>query len=476
MSWSIWGILQLLLLLHALTIPLLVFKIVLQRRESGATLAWILVVIFLPFLGLLLFWLLGSTRIKLLRRKRHRAEARLTPSLERLRSQEQLTGDDDLVAGSLYSLATRLDECGPQPGCRVEMCRDAEQIFNSLESAIDAAEHHIHLMFYIWEADTTGQRFCQALTRAAQRGVEVRLLVDDVGSYLTKTDFFHELVVAGGEVARFLPLNLLSRQVSVNNRNHRKIIVIDGTTAFTGSMNIGDLYAGLSHSWSDLLIKVEGLVVNELQSVFCQDWHHSTGKDLATEQYFPSTHISGDVCAHFLASGPSDDGWRAIYTLLFVAINSAQERVWIETPYFVPDPPILMSLQSAALRGLDVRLLLPQRSDHIWVDYAGRSFFDELLHAGVRLFTLDGTISHAKTVIVDRVFASAGSANMDQRSFRLNFEGNLMFFGKKIATELADDFLSQSQPAQEIDLASRAGLSHRERLKEGFARILAPLL
>ena len=412
----------------------------------------------------------------MLRRKRHRAEQHLVPSLARFRSQQKLSDADEQVATSLYSLAAKLDECGPQPGCEVEMYRDGRKALEALEQAIDTAQKHIHLIYYSWESDHTGRRFCQALERAARRGVEVRLLLDDVGSYQTKISFFTQLIAAGGEVARFLPLNLLSRQVTFNNRNHRKIVVIDGKTGFTGSMNIGDLYAGLNEPWSDLHLKVGGRVVYELQGVFCQDWYHATHRDLTTKKYFPSVHCHGDVCAHFLASGPSDELWRAIHTLLFVAINTALEKVWIETPYFVPDPPIAMALQTAALRGVDVRLLLPSHSDHPLVVYAGRSFFDELLHAGVRIFEMDNIIPHAKTAVIDQAFSTVGSANMDQRSFRLNFEGNLCFFGKKIAAELEKDFLLLSQSAHEVTAENRKNLSQTKRLLEGFSRVLAPLL
>ncbi|MCK5826462.1 MAG: cardiolipin synthase [Desulfuromusa sp.] len=465
-----------LLFLHLAVVTFLIPKIILQRRESGATLIWILIIIFLPFFGMLAFWLLGTTRIRILRRKRHRAEQHLVPSLARFRNQQKLTDTDELVASSLYSFASKLDECGPQPGCEVEMYRDGSKALDALEQAIDMAQSHVHLTYYTWEPDNTGHRFCQALSRAVHRGVEVRLLLDDVGSYSTKTSFFAELISAGGEIARFQPLNLFSRQVSVNNRNHRKIVVIDGTTGFTGSMNIGDLYAGLSGPWNDLHLCVKGRVVYELQGVFCQDWFHATHKDITAKKYFPNMHYHGDVCAHFLASGPSDERWRTIHTLLFVAINTALERVWIETPYFVPDPPITMALQTAALRGVDVRLLLPSYSDHFLVDYAGRSFFDELIEAGVRIFKMDDIIPHAKTVVVDHVFSTAGSANMDQRSFRLNFEGNLFFFGKKIATELERDFLHQCQSAHEVTAENRKKLPRTVRLKEGFSRILAPLL
>ena len=465
-----------LLIVHLAVITFLVPRIILQRRESGATLAWILAITFLPFIGMLAFWLLGTTRIRILRRKRHRAEQHLVPSLARFRRQQQLSDSDEPVATSLYSFAARLDNCGPQPGCEVEMYRDGKKALDCLEQAIDTAQEHIHLTYYTWESDNTGRRFRQALVRAAERGVEIRLLLDDVGSYKTKARFFEPLIAIGGEVARFLPLNLLTRQVSVNNRNHRKIVIIDGKTGFTGSMNIGDLYAGLDEPWSDLHLCVRGRVVYELQGVFCQDWYHATQKNLTTKKYFPSVICEGDVCAHFLASGPSDERWRAIHTLLFVAINTATKRVWIETPYFVPDPPISMALETAALRGVDVRLLLPHRSDNRLVGYAGRSFYDELLHAGVRIFEMHGSVPHAKTAVIDHVFSTAGSANMDQRSFRLNFEGNLFFFGKKIAGALGKDFLDFCQSAHEVTMESRENLSHTQRLKEGFCRILAPLL
>ena len=241
-------------------------------------------------------------------------------------------------------------------------------------------------------------------------------------------------------------------------------------------MNIGDLYAGLNEAWSDLHLCVRGRVVYELQGVFCQDWYHTPRKDLTTGKYFPSVNCTGNVCAHFLASGPSDERWRAIHTLLFVAINTAIERVWIETPYFVPDSPIFMALETAALRGVDVRLLLPRCSDNSLVVYAGRSFFDELLNAGVRIFEMHNSIPHAKTAVIDQVFSTAGSANMDQRSFRLNFEGNLFFFGRKIAAELEKDFLNLCNSAHEVTPGSRENLPGAQRLKEAFARILAPLL
>jgi len=464
------------LLLDLAIIAVLIPVVILQRRESGATLAWILVIVLIPFLGLLAFWVFGTTRLYIRRRKRSRIEARLAPALQKLHlplSTRLLVAD---LPPSLLQLAEKLDAVGPYHGNEVALLRQGSAAFDALEAAIDQSVHHIHMVYYIWEADATGMRLRDALTRACDRGVEVRLLLDDVGSRSARADFFQNLLAAGGLVKRFLPVNPLSRQLSLNNRNHRKIAVMDGEVGFTGGMNVGDVYAGLGEPWRDLHARICGPVVHSLQEVFCQDWYHASAEDLVSTAYFPPIKGSGKVCAQLLASGPADERWRSIHTLLFAAINLAQQRVWIETPYFVPDPPILIALQTAALRGVDVRLLLPGRSDHPLVLHAGRSFLDQLLAAGVRVFEVQDAMPHAKTVTIDSVFSTLGSANMDQRSFRLNFEANLFFYGKDIARELEQDFLSFCGEANEVTTVSRQSISKRQRLTEGVSRVLAPLL
>jgi len=450
------------LLLDLTIIAILIPTVILQRRESGATLAWILIIVLIPFLGLLAFWLFGTTQLRLRRRRRSRSEARLAPVAD--------------LPPSLLQLAETLDEVGPQAGNDVTLLRQGSMAFDAIEAAFDSARHHIHLVYYIWDTDRTGARLRDALTRAASRGVEVRLLLDDVGSSGARREFFKELAKAGGRVERFLPVNPVSRQTSLNNRNHRKIVVVDGETGFTGSMNVGDVYAGLAEPWRDLHARIRGPVVHSLQELFCHDWYHASGEDLVSAGYFPLIAESGNVVAQLLASGPADERWRAIHTLLFAAINLARERVWIETPYFVPDQPIVMALQTAALRGVDVRLLLPGRSDLPLVLHAGRSYLDELLAAGVRAFEVQDVMPHAKTVTIDGIFSTLGSANMDQRSFRLNFEANLFFYGAEVAVELEQDFLSLCSEANEVRAVLRGRISHRQRLIEGVGRVLAPLL
>lgn len=465
-----------LLLLDVLIIALLLPTVVQQRRESGATLAWVLVIVLLPFVGLLSFWLFGTTRLHLRRRKRRKVEQKLARALERV--QVNLNGEQQVagIAPSLLKLVNKLDDTGPLAGNAADIIRDGPTLFAALEAACDEASHHIHLAYYIWEPDYTGTRLRDALVWAAQRGVKVRLLLDDVGSRQAGQAFFAPLQAAGGQVARFLKVNVLSRQLNLNNRNHRKMVVIDGKLGFTGGMNVGDVYAGRGEPWQDLHARLQGPVVYSLQEVFCQDWYHATQENLVSHRYFPVMADAGNICAQFLASGPADERWQAIHTVLFAAMNLACQRIWIETPYFVPDRPILMALQTAALRGVDVRVLLPGRSDHWLVLYAGRSFIDELLAAGVRVFELYSAMPHAKAVMVDGNFATLGSANMDQRSFRLNFEGNVFFYDQGITRKLEQDFLELCAIAQEVTGQQRSRLGKHQRFIESITRLLAPLL
>lgn len=476
MTMDIYWLSTALVLLDIAIVATLIPRIILQQRESGATLAWILLILFVPYLGVVAFWLLGATRLSIRRRKRRKAEARLASTLAALLDTQWKQAGGFPAHRELIRLAKKLDDIGPRPGNRVMLLQDGPAAFQELENIISGARHSIHLLYYIWEPDQTGKRLRDALATAVRRGVEVRLLVDDVGSRHARSDFFSPLIKAGGRVARFLPINLLSRHIALNNRNHRKIVVVDGVVAFTGGMNVGDSYAGLAGPWFDLHVKVEGPAVLSLQEIFCQDWYHATGEDLALPGYFPPQSFAGKTWVQFLASGPADGRWRSIHVLLFAAINLARERVWIQTPYFVPDAAIVMALQTSALRGVDVRLMLPCKSDHPLVLYAGRSFYSELLASGVRIWEFPRTMLHVKMVTVDGLFSTVGSTNMDQRSFRLNFEANAFFYDQEVARTLEAAFRIVEADAKQITQHSRASRPYRVRLVEGLARTLAPLL
>jgi cardiolipin synthase len=459
-------------------VVILISRILLQRRESGATLAWVFFVLLVPYLGLLAFWAFGTTRIRLKRRKRARVESTMAVSLAPLTAHLR-AGEHEIpeFPAEAYQAAKRIGGRGPTPGNRVHLFRHGPEVLEALETAIEQAQHHVHVEFYIWKQDASGVRLRDALVRAAKRGIKVRLLLDDVGTRIPVNRFFAPLTEAGGQVRVFLPVALFSRRLAINNRNHRKIVVVDGRLGFTGGMNVGDEYLGEGPgTWRDAFVRVEGPAALQFQEVFCEDWFHATGEDQAQPEYFPDHRPAGNEWVQVLSSGPADQRWPAIHTLMFTCVTLARERVWVETPYCVPDQPMLKALEVAALRGVDVRLYLPGQADHPLVYHAGRSFYDELLRAGVKIFELPRTMLHAKTMVVDSQISTVGSTNMDQRSFQLNFEINAFFYGTHMNHALADSIEAVAGDAQHVRLKAFRRRPRRDRALEATARLFAPLL
>ena len=460
-------------------------RIVMQRREPTATLAWVLGVILVPYLGVLLYLLVGRRRLdRQLRRRADRAtliEPRLASVLGEDHTDPGIDQRPELADRKnnvLMRLSSRIGCRWPTVGNRVDLLVDADETYRALEEAIISAHHHVHFQFYIYEADQTGRRFRDLLTAKAREGVQVRVLTDGVGSFGID-DFLQPLIAAGAEHAEFLPVNPLSRHWHPNFRNHRKIVVVDGQIGFTGGVNIGDDYTGRKKrvgKWRDTHLRLEGPSVKHLQEIFAEDWHFATEQEPDEHDWFiaePAPH--GDAMVHIVASGPDTDT-QPIQRIFFTAITTARERVYLTTPYFVPDQSLLVALETAALRGVDVKLLLPARSDAPLVLHAGRSYYDELLANGVQIFEYQRGILHAKTMVVDRTWATVGSANMDVRSFRLNFEVNAAIYGQDFADQLARVFrhdLSAASPITTTDLAQK---KWPQRIAESFARTLSPVL
>ncbi len=468
----------LLTILDILIVLFLVPRIIIQRRESGATLAWVFFIILVPLLGLLAFWAFGTQRLRLRRRHRRRAEALVSDKVGPITAAHAARrggGGACPVVPELRYLTLRLDSAGPTSGNRVDLYREGPEVFDAICAAVEQATDHVHVVYYIWEEDELGARMRDALVAAARRGLQVRLLLDDVGCYATPRRFFEPLVKAGGQVERFLPVSLLTRRLHLNNRNHRKVVVVDGRIGFTGGMNVGDEYLAEKKPWRDAHVRVEGPAVARLQEIFCQDWFHQAREDLALPRYFPEIEPAGDEWVQFVASGPDDDGWYAIATLLFAAVSLARKRVWLETPYFAPDGPMLVALQTAALRGVDVRLILSSKLDHPPVMYAARSYYNELLLAGVKIYELP-VMLHTKMVTIDGQFSTVGSANFDRRSFRLNFEANAFFYGPAMADQLERSFVATQREAREVVAETFARRPAHQRFLEALMRILSPVL
>lgn len=449
--------------------------IVLQRRAPAATLAWILSLAVLPGLGVAFYLVFGPRRITRSKRRRLRARAHLGDAVERARAATH-------VAPPAHALGLgRLgDAAGGMPlsTCsRVDLLVDGARTFDSLCAAIAAARHHVHLEYYIFLPDAVGARIMDALIERARAGVQVRLLVDAVGSGALRLRHRLRLRAAGIEVARFHRLRFWSVKPLFNFRTHRKIVVVDGVVGFTGGVNVTADHdeRHSPRAFRDTHLRLEGPAVRWLQIVFLEDWEYATGRCPTDLTYFPEVVERGERVVQIVASGP-DSEHEPIKHVYFAAITSAEQRVQLRTPYFVPDEAMLSALTTAALRGVDVRVLVPLHSDSRLVSAAGRSYFEELLRSGVRVYEYLPRMLHAKTLVVDDELAAVGTANFDNRSFRLNFEVAAVVHGPELAAELAQVFAADLEQAREVKLGDAARSRFGRRVSEAVARLMSPLL
>lgn len=444
--------------------------IVLQKREPVATLSWLLGLAALPFVGLLIYQVFGPQKIRRhrLRRSRHRVA----------REDGGIVGGDD--AAELARLGQATTGLPPTSAHSVRLLVDGAATYAALLDDIRQAREHVHLEYYIWQPDTTGTMLRDALVERARAGVAVRVLLDAVGSSRATQRFFAPLIEAGGEFAWFHPprFGRVWTRTWVNMRTHRKIVVIDNRVAFTGGINITDEEndALRDDAYRDLHLRVDGAAVRPLQLVFVEDWMYATQRrdrvvDVLRD---PPQCETGSIPAQVLPSGP-DSPWESIHRLHVATIHAARRRVWLATPYFVPGEAAMMALTSAALGGLDVRLLVPRRSDSLLVTLAARSYFDELLDAGVRVHEYGPRMLHTKALLVDDAWALVGSANFDNRSFRLNFEVSMLFHDRGIAAELAALVEGEFAQAPRVR-GDRPRPLLRARLPEALARLGSPLL
>lgn len=441
--------------------------IVLQKREPAATLSWLMGLAALPYVGFLIYHFFGPQRIKRHRLRRSRTRNAL-PVLAK--------ATHDLEAMELARLGHATTGLPPSSASDVRLLIDGSGKYPALLADVAQATQHIHLEYYIYDPDQIGTALRDALVERAAAGVKVRVLLDAVGSGDITREFMQPLIDAGGEFAWFHPMRLgrIWRRPWLNMRSHRKIVVIDNRIAYTGGMNITDEQDDRlrSDAYRDLHLRIEGDAVRVLQSVFIEDWAYandSTPLDIEI-----ACTVPGVVPAQVLTSGP-DSSWEAIHRLHVGAIHGAEKRVWLLTPYFVPGEAAMMALTSAALGGVDVRLLVPKMSDSKFVTYAARSYYDPLLDAGVKVFEYGPRMLHTKALLVDDDLALIGSANFDHRSFRLNFEVSMLFRDAGIAGQLAALAESDFMRAAPVQHARRRPL-FRVRLPEALARLFSPLL
>lgn len=442
--------------------------VVLQKREAAATLSWLFALAFLPVIGFLIYHFLGPQRIRRQQSKRLRSKALLV--------KQSRSSADNSAQSALSLVAETSSGFAASSALEVKLLVGGGACFSAILDAIKKAKKHIHLEYYIFEPDTTGGQFRDALIERAQAGVKVRLLLDAIGSSRIGKVFLQPLLAAGVEVAFFHHTRIRWRGLwkpKINLRSHRKIVVVDGMYGFTGGINVTDDQndAINAEAYHDLHVAISGDAVRWLQLAFLEDWVYA-GKRAPKDDDLFAAPTQAKIKAQVIPSGP-DTPWEPIHRAYVFAISLACKRVWLATPYFVPSESARMALLSAALRGLDVRLIVPTKSDSKLVDAAAYSYFDELQAAGVQINCYPKML-HTKALLVDDETLILGSSNFDNRSFRLNFELCVLFEDIALARTLAQVMQEDIDKCQLLPKNRKQSLPNR--LAEAFARLLSPML
>lgn len=473
--------------IYLINVILAIVIIFRQRRDIVAIWAWLLVLFLLPVIGFLIYAFLGR---QLPKNKLFKVKSDVQLQLDELLAQQrQELGNEnlpaDLVSDSVKSLVTMFQTANHAflaRKNRVRIIADGQQLFHEMIEDIERAKSSVHIEFYSFYNDRIGQQIRDLLVRKAQSGVEVRVIYDPFGSLGAFRSFFKPLLDVGGYAEPFLARSAIT-DFRLNFRDHRKIVVIDGKAGYVGGFNIGDQYLGRSKKfgyWRDTHLRITGSAVFGLQGRFSMDWNATASQGLLPtdhieSRYFPLTHVKGDTNMQIVSSGPDSD-LQQIKMGYIRLIQSAKQRVWIQTPYLIPDDSVMDAIRIAVMAGVDVRIMIPHMADHPFVYRATQYYAHELAKDGVKIYYYEHGFMHSKTMVVDDRLASVGSANMDYRSFKLNFEVNAFLYDEKLAVKLADLFeedqhLSRLMTAEDFD-----NQSLYLRFKQSFCRLLSPIL
>jgi len=477
--WATFGI------LYGTVILGVIGLLLLEHNRPTKTLAWLLVILFIPVLGLILYLFFGFNyrKEKLFGDKKINKDLRIDAVRE-----EQLkdfndeaqdivpeTEDMAFIQNNIKLLLSNSRTVYSRHN-KVEILPGGDAKLSSLLEDLDSARKFIHLEYYIIKNGRFSEAIQKKLVQQAQKGIEVRVLYDDVGSWNLSRDFCRSIQAAGGEVVAFMPVRFPLFTSRFNYRNHRKIAIIDGKIGYTGGINVNDKYlAGEKRAWRDTHLRLEGEVVKSLETIFMLDWHFMTGKLLDQAIYFPKVDLKADRLLQVVASGP-DTPYPGIMHAYFNAISTAKSFVYIATPYFVPNQSILTAMKTTALSGVDIRILIPAKGDSRTVTLTAQSYFEELMEAGVRIYRYLPSFIHCKVMVADDTFGSVGTANMDIRSFETNFEVNTVIYDKEINVKLKNQFLADLEESEEVELAHFKERAVNIKLAEGIARLLSPLL
>jgi cardiolipin synthase A/B len=464
--------------LYLYTIISTISVLLLENRNPAKSLSWVLVLLFLPVIGMFFYLLLGQDyrKTKIISKKSiRRVTDRPVASFDINKLDSTLMGDNHL---NMVKLLYRNSEAAGYAFNKIDLFSTGESTFNAIFDAIRNAKDHVHIEFFIFDDDRISNQLRELLIQKVKEGVRVRLIYDYWGSFKLTKKYLKTLRDAGVYVRPFLPFRWkISRSNKINYRNHRKLVVVDGKIGFTGGLNVADryIYGNQLGNWRDTFIQLEGSAVHGLQLLFMIDWYFVDQKLIEGQEYFPEPQKFEQNLIQIVNSGPDSD-WSAILQGIVSAFSSATKYIYIHSPYFMPTDIIATSIQIAALSGVDVRLMIPVRSDSKFSDASSSSYLGQALEAGVRVFRYNNGFLHSKAMVIDDFISIVGSTNMDERSFAQNFEANAFIYDPKTAIKLKELFLEDMENCEELTLEAWTMRKRRQKLKESFARLFSPLM
>ena len=453
-----------------------ILVIISENRNPVKTIAWCMVLIFMPVIGLLLYILFGMDN-------RHRRQIK-DEDLNRMKRITETVQGDDIVSEMpfrhkpLADMLYRMNRSFPLSGNNVEIMTDFRTMSDRLVADIEAARNHINLLFFKFEDDAAGRRIADALIRKSEEGVQVRLIYDDAGNLMVPRRFYRKLRRHGIQVRGFIRIFLPILSRDYNSRNHRKVVVIDGKVGYMGGMNIAQRYAeGLKWGiWRDTHMRITGPAVSELQTSFLADWKFTKGDEPDLEAMYPYNPPCGNTLMQIVTGGPMDK-WNVMMQAYMAAIASARSHAYLQSPYFIPPEPIMKVLQNVALNGVDVRVMIPYRGDKgVLPPWASRSYIMEALEAGIRIYLYRKGYMHAKTMTIDDSLVTIGSTNIDFRGFEQDFEINAFMYDENLAVQQREIFLEDLKDAELIDPLDWDKRPFLHKAKESVARVFSQVL
>ena len=468
------------LLIYIMVIVSIIVTILMDNRQPAKTMAWVMVLLFVPVAGIILYIFFGQNTRKMRFISQRSLDQLSKRQMLEFVEQRELRMPDKFQ--SLVRLFTNQSLALPFKDNEEEFYTDGYQFFPALLQSISRARHHIHLETYIFDDDPLGRLIADALIQKAKEGVEIRVIYDDVGCWRVPSAFFERMKKAGIDVCAFMPVKFPAFTSKVNYRNHRKVCVIDGIEGFTGGINIALRYVkGMRNGtlpWRDTHMRLRGSIVYALQRAFLVDWYFVDRTLVTNRKYYPPMpwKISNDCLAQMVTSSPIAP-WPDIMQGYVRILLEAKSYVYMESPYFLPTEPVLFAMRTAALAGVDVRLMVPRHSDSHLLEWASLSYVVETLAAGVKIKLYEGGFNHSKLLVADDEVSTCGSTNIDFRSFENNFESNVFFYDRQMALRIKELYMADE--AQSVDFNDVDTLRHRpylHRLTESLFRLLAPLL